>query len=81
MTGEDYNPGLVIGTAELLRDVIACEEAVFLHGALVECEYLRPYVSAKWPGEQTGDGRFLRAFLKCPQTARQMRRANQEKKA
>jgi hypothetical protein len=69
----DYTPGPVIDTPELLRGVLANEDAVFLHGAFVETAYFRKYVSSGWPRADTGDGRFRRAFLKCPQTAKEMR--------
>jgi hypothetical protein len=74
MKASDYTPGPVIDTPELLRSVLANEDAVFLHGAFVETAYFRKYVSSGWPRADTGDGRFRRAFLKCPQTAAERRK-------
>jgi hypothetical protein len=76
MKASDYTPGPVIDTPEQLRDVLANEDAAFLHGAFVETAYFRKYVSSGWPRADTGDGRFRRAFLKCPQTAKEMRAHN-----
>jgi hypothetical protein len=75
MKPEDYAPGTVIDTPELLRAVLANEDAVYLHGAFVECSFFAKYVSAGWPRTDTGDGRFARACLKCPQTGKEMRAA------
>jgi hypothetical protein len=73
MNPSDYTPGPVIDTPELLRDVLANEDAVYVNGEFTPCcdlqetkryySHIAMYVST-----------YHRAFVKCPQTAAEMKR-------
>jgi hypothetical protein len=76
MNPADYVSGPVIDTPELLRDVILYEDAVWIAGAARECGLLRCYagsaaILAHW---LEAGAPVCRAFLKCPQTAAEMRK-------
>jgi hypothetical protein len=73
MKPEDYIIGPRIDTPELLRDVLANEDAVYVNGEFTPCcdlQETKRYYSHIAMYVRT----FHRAYLKCPQTAKEMRK-------
>jgi hypothetical protein len=73
MKAEDYTPGPRIDTPELLRDVLAYEDAVFIDATFYDSGVLAVVDSHPWRARVVKTFTVRRAYLKCPQTAKEMR--------
>ena len=82
MSAADYTPGRAITTTALLRDVIRHEDALYYQGVWRDCYEFWLFFS-RYPlavKAQCKAGAVRRACLKCPQTAGEMRAANERAK-
>lgn len=65
MTAAEFSPGPVITEPDLLREWLRFEEAVYIRDVWIECEYVKPYMTPKWPNaEALADSHIRQALRK-----------------